>query len=803
MAAKEESMILSVLALRGLVAFPQMSLSFDVTRESSIRALERATADNSQILLVPQRDLAVEEPSESDLYSVGVICHIRQILRVSGGNVRVMVEGLDRGAIQGMIETSPFFIAKVTRLDAPPVNNWSPRNEAAIRVVYNLFERYLELTRMSFDLMLGILSSDDPGYIADYIAQNISARVEEKQAVLEAVRPGTRLARVAQILRREIQVLELEESIEKQTRLRVAGAQRDFVLREQMKAIRAELGEDQDYDGDDELDEYRRRVLALTAPDDVKEKLNKEISRLEKQPMGSAEGAALRGYLDVVLDLPWGKRTRDRADVAQARKYLERDHYGLEKVKERILEFLAVKQLAPELRGQILCLVGPPGVGKTSIALSVAKATRRKLARVSLGGVHDEAEIRGHRKTYIGSMPGRIMTAIQQAGSCNPLMVLDEVDKLGSDYRGDPSSALLEVLDPEQNTAFRDHYLELPFDLSDVMFITTANTLETIPRPLLDRMEVIELSSYTDEEKLQISKRYLLPKQMTRHGLKKSQMKLSDTVLRAVIAGYTKESGVRALERTLAAICRKAAMRLVEEGVKSFTVTEQELEQLLGPRKYRPERTDHSPKVGVVNGLAWTSVGGELLQVEVNIVPGSGKLQLTGNLGDVMRESCKAAISYIRSQVRELEVPEDFYKTKDIHVHFPAGAVPKDGPSAGVAITTALVSALTGRPVRGDVAMTGEVSLRGRVLPIGGLREKTMGALREGIRTVILPEENLPDLEEIDQAVRAQLRFLPAARVESVLESALLSTEEAQGEEKTSAPEFVSVAPAARLPLGQ
>lgn len=509
-------------------------------------------------------------------------------------------------------------------------------------------------------------------------------------------------------------------------------------------------------------------------PRESKEKLEKEVSRLEKQPFGSAEASVLRGYLDTCLDLPWGKRTKDRLDVEAVRKALDADHYGLDKVKERVLEFLAVKQLAPDLKGQIICLVGPPGVGKTSVALSVAKATRRKLARVSLGGIHDEAEIRGHRKTYVGAMPGRIIAAVQQAGSGNPLLVLDEIDKLGNDQRGDPAAALLEVLDPEQNGSFRDHFLEIPFDLSEVMFITTANTTDTIPRPLLDRMEVIELPSYTDEEKLQIVRRHLLPKQLKRHGLKKSQLKISDGALRALIAGYTKESGVRLLERELASLCRKTAMRLVSTGVKLVSITEKDLEPMLGPRKFQPELRDHAPRLGVVNGLAWTSVGGELLEVEVNVVPGSGKLELTGNLGDVMKESCRAALSYIRAHAGELGLQEDFYRKKDIHVHFPEGAVPKDGPSAGVAVTTAMVSALTGTPVRGDVAMTGEVTLRGRVLRIGGLREKTMAALREGIRTVILPEGNLPDLEEIDPLVRSALRFVPVGQVDAVLDSALV-----------------------------
>lgn len=783
MAVKQISITVPFLALRGLVAFPRMNLHFDVTRESSIKALDKAMEGDALLFLVPQKDLTAEEPELANLYTVGTLCRVRQMFRMSGNSVQVLVEGMSRGRLEKLVGQKPYHMAKVTELRGGTAPK-SARSEALIRSAYDLFERYVDAAGTGNSaLLLGVMAQDDPGYVADYIAQNISARVEDKQAILETVAPTARLKRVVELLRRELDILELEADIEKQTRARVAGAHRDFVLREQLKVLQSELGEDPySQAGDEDIPVYREKIENLAAPDEVKEKLRKELSHFEKQPFGSPEAAVLRGYLDTVLDLPWGVRTQDRVDVEAARKSLDRDHYGLAKVKERILEFLAVKQLAPELRGQILCLVGPPGVGKTSVALSVAKAMNRKLARVSLGGVHDEAEIRGHRKTYIGSMPGRIMTAVGQAGSCNPLLVLDEVDKLGSDHRGDPSSALLEVLDPEQNSTFRDHYLEVPFDLSEVMFITTANTTETIPRPLLDRMEVIELSSYTDEEKLQIAKRYLLPKQRKRHGLTGTQLKITDSALRSVITGYTKESGVRVLERELAALCRKAAMRVVSDDVKSVRITENDLEALLGPRKYRPERTDRAPRIGVVNGLAWTAVGGELLQVEVNIVPGTGKLQLTGNLGDVMKESCQAAISYVRAHAKELGVEEDFYKTKDVHVHFPAAAVPKDGPSAGVTITTALVSALTGRPVRGDVAMTGEVSLRGRVLPIGGLREKTMAALREGIFTVLLPEENLPDLAEIDQIVRARLCFVPARQVGTVLENALLPAPKA-GEE--------------------
>ncbi len=772
-----QSLTMPALALRGLTVFPNMLVHFDVSREASIRALDEAMAENSNLFLVSQRDVAVEEPEEEDLYTIGTVCNIRQLLRMPGDNVRVMVEGLSRGRLEGLEQTKPFLTARVTELEPETVRR-TARAEALIRSTYELFQQYIDLSsRMTADVLLSVLSSDEPGYIADYIAQNIAMRTDSKQSILEETHPIKRLGRLNRVLRRELEVLELEQDIEEKTHTRVAEAQRDFVLREKLRVLKSELGEPEE---DDEILEYRRRVAALKAPAEVKEKLGREIGRLEKQPFGSAEAAVERGYLDTCLELPWGKRTKERLDVDEARRILDREHYGLMKVKERILEYLAVKELAPDLKSQILCLVGPPGVGKTSIALSAAKATHRKLARVSLGGIHDEAEIRGHRKTYVGAMPGRIIAAVQQAGSCNPLLVLDEIDKLGRDQRGDPSSALLEVLDPEQNGTFRDHFLELPFDLSEVMFITTANTTDTIPRPLLDRMEVIELPSYTDEEKVEIAKHHLLPKQRKRHGLRKSQLKVTDDALRALIAGYTKESGVRVLERELAALCRKAAMRLVSEHVKVVTMTEDSLEKLLGPRKYHPELQDHSSRLGVVNGLAWTSVGGELLEVEANVVPGTGKLSLTGNLGDVMQESCKAALSYIRAHTGELGVEVDFYKTKDIHIHFPEGATPKDGPSAGVSVTTALVSALTGRPVRGDVAMTGEVTLRGRVLPIGGLREKTMAALREGIHTVILPAENLPDLEEIDPLVRKAIHFLPVGQVDKVLDHALLDRPEEQ-----------------------
>ncbi len=774
----QERILMPALALRGITVFPNLLLHFDVGRAPSIRALEEAMAGGRDIFLVTQRDLSVETPDLEDLYTVGTIASVKQILRLPENNVRVMVEGKRRGRMMDLLATDPYLKAEVEPIySVPAAGKNSPRTEAIIRQVYTQMERYTELSdRVTSEVYLKMLASDNPGYISDYAAQNLPLRFEDKQAILEELRPTKRIERLCRILTREVEILEVESELESKIHEEMAANQRDYVLREQLKVIRRELGETDDQD---EIAEYREKVANADLPDEVREKLNKEIKHLEKQPFGSMEGAVLRTYLDTCLELPWKVLTKERANVAAVARTLDADHFGLEKVKERILEFVAVKQLEPGLKGQIICLVGPPGVGKTSIAMSVAKAMNRKLARISLGGVHDEAEIRGHRKTYVGAMPGRIIAGIKQAGSANPVLLLDEIDKVGSDHKGDPASALLEVLDAEQNSTFRDHYLELPFDLSEVMFITTANTTDTIPRPLLDRMEVIEIGSYTDEEKLQIAKRHLLPRQLQRHGLTKSQLQVSDDALRQIISGYTRESGVRILERKLGALCRKAAMRTVRESVKRIRITEKDLETYLGVRRYHDESPVGEALVGVVNGLAWTSVGGEILEVEVNIMDGTGKVELTGNLGNVMKESASAALSYIRSSAQQLGIPADFYKNKDIHVHFPEGAVPKDGPSAGIAITTAMVSALTGIPVRRDVAMTGEVTLRGRVLPIGGLREKTMAAMRNGIGTVLIPADNEKDLEEIDQTVRAALKFVPVKQVDQVLANALAGSVEA------------------------
>ena len=759
-----------VLALRGLTAFPGQTMSFDAERDISIFALDNAMENDRRLLAVTQRELSTAEPGEEELYTIGTVCHILQIIKTSDTTVRVIVEGECRARLHRLWQKKPFLQAQAELLPETESRH-TARSEALIRRTYVLFGEYRELvgSSISDDFSAAVLDCGDTGRLADLIAQNINLRHQDRQRVLEELYPDKRLRIVNDILTHEVDVLSLESEMEQKVRMRVAQVQKDMILREQVKVLQHELGDD----GDEEIEEYTARIEAAHLPDEVHKKLTKEVERLAKQPFGSAEASVIRNYLDVCLELPWNKSTRERADVAQARKILDKEHYGLDKVKERVLEFIAVRQLNPDAKGKILCLVGPPGVGKTSVAMSVARAMNRKCARLSLGGVRDEADIRGHRKTYIGAMPGRIIEALGRAGTMNPLLVLDEIDKLASDMRGDPAAALLEVLDSEQNGAFRDHFVEVPVDLSRVMFITTANTTSTIPRPLLDRMEVIELGSYTDEEKLHIAREHLLPKQMKENGLRRGQLRLDDDALRRIITDYTRESGVRTLERQLGKLCRRAAMRLVQTDVKRIDITAKELKDFLDTPPYGEDTRSKTDQIGVVNGLAWTEVGGELLEVEAGVMDGTGKLELTGNLGQVMQESVKAAYTCLRSRARELGIATDFYKTKDIHVHFPEGAVPKDGPSAGIAITTAMLSALTGRAVRHDVAMTGEVTLRGRVLPIGGLREKTMAAKRNGITTVIIPKENEKDLADIDPAVRAALRFVTAETVDAVFAHAL------------------------------
>lgn len=764
---------LPMIALRGLAMFPDVILTFDVEREPSLRALEMSVIGNRDIFLVAQKNVAVDVPEEKDMYSVGVVCRVKQQIRQPQSSIRrVTVEGLYRARAEHMVLTGRAYTADVTPLPDKEERVSEDRIVALVRSCFSMYHDYLsENPEAMTEQLISVLSVNEPGGVANHIAHNVNLNYDEKQSLLEELYPSRRLVRLGKILRRELNILQLERELADATQEQMNQNQREYYLREEMKIIQAELGEDGQTD---DIGEYRRKISALAAPDEIKEKLNKELSRLMKQPFGSSEAAVLRGYLDTCLELPWGKKTTETIDLEKARKLLDDEHFGLEKVKDRVIEYLAVKKLSPNIKGGLICLVGPPGTGKTSIAMSIAKAVNRKLVRVSLGGVHDEAEIRGHRKTYIGSMPGRIINGIIQAKSCNPLMVLDEIDKLGSDYRGDPSAALLEALDGEQNSTFRDNFLEIPFDLSEVFFITTANTLDTIPRALLDRMEIIQLASYTDEEKLQIAKRHLLPKQRKKHGLRANQLRISDEALREIIRSYTRESGVRTLEREIARLCRRAACDIAEEKCKGVSVKAGGLEPLMGPAKFKPEHLRVRDEVGLVRGLAYTSVGGEVLDVEVAVVDGSGRLELTGNLGDVMKESARAAMTYIRSRAGVLGIEHDFYKTKDIHIHFPEGAVPKDGPSAGITVTIALISALTGAPVRHDVAMTGEITLRGRVLPIGGLREKTMAAMRAGVKTVIIPADNEADLENIDQTVRRALEFVPTDHVDKVLDVALI-----------------------------
>ena len=761
-----------VLPLRGLSVFPGMLLNFDVERPMSAAALNFAMNADQILFLAAQKEISKDVPFVDDIYRVGTVCRVRQLLRQPGSKtVRVMVEGLARGRIENVTMDTPSLFAEIEPMpdaqEKPTV-----KTEALCRRCTALFSEYAQISgNIAPESVINIMASTDAAYVADFIAQNIYLKPEEKQKLLEELRPSRRLASLCRMLTRELTLLSIERDLNESTQEQMNRNQREYYLREQMKIIQSELGED---DAPQELEEYREKIRALHLEEETEEKLLKEVTRLSRQSFGSAEGSVIRGYLDTCLEIPWNTRTKETLDIARAQKMLDEDHFGLEKVKERVIEFLSVRKLAPGVKGGVLCLVGPPGTGKTSIAMSIARATNRKLARVALGGVHDEAEIRGHRKTYIGAMPGRLVSGLIQAGSMNPVMVLDEIDKLGSDYRGDPSAALLEALDAEQNCHFRDNYMEVPVDLSDVFFITTANTTDTIPRPLLDRMDVIELTSYTDEEKLQIAKRHLLPKQRKKHGLTGVTLKVSDDAIREIISHYTRESGVRILERELAAVCRKCAAGIAKGEYKSLTVRAGKLEPLLGPAKYKPDAVYPRDEVGLVRGLAWTSVGGEVLDVEVGVVEGGGHLELTGNLGDVMKESCKAAITYIRSRADKLGIDPDFYKNRDIHIHFPEGAVPKDGPSAGITITIGVISALTGIPVRRDLAMTGEMTLRGRILPIGGLKEKLMAAYRAGVRTVLIPRENLKDLEDVSPAVRERIDIRPVDDVAEVIRAALV-----------------------------
>ncbi len=758
-----------LIASRGIIAFPDNTISFDVVRDFSIRAVEIAAKRDGLLVIASQKDYTIEDPAPQDIAAMGTIVKIGQVIKMNESVVRVVGRGVARCDILKVERKHQILVGVVFPIEEIEAPAESAEREALLRSLKDAYGRYMTMVpKMDDEKVPNIFALRDLGRCADAMAAHGFFEPDAKQELLEQLDPVKRCEMLLKMISKENEVLKMEQEIHARVRESIEANQRDYYLHEQMRVIQDELGEGE---GDD-IDHYYERIAGLKTTDEIKEKLSKEVDRVAKMPPLSHEGAVIRNYLDLVLEVPFGIYTEENLDIAAARKVLEKDHYGMDEVKTRVLEFLAVRSLHA-VGGQILCLVGPPGVGKTSIARSIAEATNRKLARVSLGGVHDEAEIRGHRKTYIGAMPGRIADAVIKAGSANPLILLDEVDKMCSDLRGDPASALLEVLDSEQNCNYVDHYIEVPMDLSQAFFIMTANSLDTIPRPLLDRMEVIELSSYLDEEKFHIAKRYLIPKQRKIHGLKGNQIKISDAALRALIDGYTRESGVRELERVIGKIMRKAALCIVEEGKGGLSVGEKHLEGLLGARKFKEETLYGADCSGIVNGLAWTAVGGEMLTVEVSVLEGSGKLELTGSLGDVMKESARTALSYLRSVSDRLGVSYDFYKTMDLHIHFPEGAVPKDGPSAGITIATAVASALTGIPADNKTAMTGEITLTGRVLPIGGLREKTMAAYKHGIKTVYIPKENEADLEKVDPAVRKGITFIPVAHADEVLKGVL------------------------------
>ncbi|MBR3806383.1 MAG: endopeptidase La [Clostridia bacterium] len=768
-----EDVKLPLIPLRGMVGFPGVQLSIEIVRTISLKAFTAsATTHDAHVLLVSQKDIAVDDPKPQDLSRIGVVAEIKHVVKNPQGNLSVVFEGKYRAKIEEIsLDDAGFIIA--TAIAKKERESFKPSTTceammAEIKVILNDIKNI----HPTFDEELRIAAEaiTAPGYFADFVASSALIDYKNKQSVLDALTAKSRLEKLLVALEEEKMLLKCEHDIQKQVRAKIDKSQKDYFLREQIKAIQSELGVE---DEDDEIREYDEKIAKAKMPEEVREKLYKELSKLAKTPFGAAEGSVIRAYLDTCLDFPFGKKTSDEITVKAAKKILDSDHDGLDKVKERILEFVAVKQFSPDIKNQIICLVGPPGVGKTSVAASVARALGRKYSRVSLGGMHDEAEIRGHRKTYVGAMPGRIVTALISAGVENPVIVLDEIDKMSSNFRGDPTSALLEVLDPEQNKAFRDNFMEISIDLSDTLFIATANSYDGIPAPLLDRMEIIELSTYTDSEKLQIAKNHLVPKQMKRNGINGRMFKITDGGIMALIKGYTREAGVRNLEREIASLIRKSAKKIAEGECKSVKITENNLVDFLGKIKVLPERLDDNDPIGVVNGLAYTQAGGDMLKVEVAVMPGSGKIELTGSLGDVMKESAKIAHSYVRTVTDKFGIEKDFYKEKDIHIHFPEGAIPKDGPSAGVTMVTAIVSALSGIPVKRDVAMTGEITLRGKVLPIGGLKEKTLAAYRAGISTVLIPEENLRDLDDIDTEAKSHLSFITCKTADDVLGAAL------------------------------
>ncbi|MGB4181993.1 MAG: endopeptidase La [Dethiobacteria bacterium] len=768
---RKEKEQLPLLPLRGLLVFPNMVLHLDVGRERSVKALEEAMVGDNRILLMAQKDAKVDEPAEADLFTVGTVALIKQMIKLPGGTIRVLVEGLTRASIIRYLHTEPFFKVEAELIPEETVK--TPEVEALRRSLLYQFEQYLKASRRIPPETLATVSGiEEPGRLADIIASHLSLKIQQKQELLEAASAKERLEKLSEILSREIEIVEIERRINMRVRKQMEKTQKEYYLREQMKAIQKELGEKDERTA--EADEYREKISKAALPLEVEEKALEEVERLEKMPPAAAEGIVIRTYLDWLLELPWSTVTTDRLDLDRAAEILDEDHYGLHEVKERIIEYLAVRQLAEKLKGPILCLIGPPGVGKTSLAKSIARALERNFVRISLGGIRDEAEVRGHRRTYVGALPGRIIQGMRQAKSKNPVFLMDEIDKMSTDFRGDPSAALLEVLDPEQNHAFSDHYIELPFDLSQVMFITTANAPHNIPQPLLDRMETIHLPGYTEEDKVEIAKRHLIPKQISEHGLDPSNLTISEGAVREIIRLYTREAGVRNLERSLAAICRKVAREVVKDRDVQVNVTRRGLQKYLGVPRFRYGTGEKENEIGVATGLAWTEAGGDLLSIEVTLMKGKGKMILTGKLGEVMQESAQAALSYIRSRAENLGLDEDFYEKIDIHIHVPEGAIPKDGPSAGIAMATALASALTKTPVWREVALTGEITLRGRVLPVGGIKEKMLAAHRAGIKYVIMPVENRKDLSDIPANVRRKVEVKLVEHMDEVLDFALL-----------------------------
>lgn len=772
----ETVLSLPMIPLRGLTVFPNMVLHFDIGREKSINALEKAMVLNQYIFLSAQKDENTDLPTPEDFYHIGTIGKIKQMLKLPGDSIRVLVEGVCRGRIDEVISEVPYFKCAITKIEDEVPEELSPKTEALMRSTLNSFDEYLSVNqKLAPEILPTVAGIEEPGRFADLIGSHLDIKLEDKQTLLETIDIDQRLEKVNEFLVREIEILNIEQDITTKVKTQLNKNQREYYLREQMRAIQEELGISEDVE--DEIEDWTQQLEKLKLDKKVRDKVEKEIKRFGRMQPSSAEASVSRTYIETIVGLPWRKEKKGNIDLAKAEKILNEDHHGLEKVKERVLEYLAVIHLSKSMKGPILCLVGPPGVGKTSIARSVARAINRDFVRMSLGGVRDEAEIRGHRRTYIGAIPGRIITSIKECGTKNPVFLFDEVDKIGADFKGDPASALLEVLDPEQNKEFTDHYLEVPFDLSKVMFITTANTTDTIPRPLLDRMEVINVSGYTEEEKVKISQDYLIPKKVKEHGLKEPNIRFSEKALRDLINYYTRESGVRNLEREIANVCRKVAKNIVSGKKSEFRITEKNLEGYLGKKRYRYDIISGEAEVGVTTGLAWTIVGGDTLFIETTVVPGSGKLVLTGQLGEVMQESAKAGISYIRSIADKLEIDPDFYKEQDLHIHIPEGAVPKDGPSAGVTMCTAIISTLTGTPVRKDIAMTGEITLRGKVLPVGGIREKVLAAHRAGIEKVLLPADNEKDIEDIPKNVRRQMKFVLLHTVDDALEQALVKDE--------------------------